>query len=299
MEGTEKKSGTRYTELMGPDDVGVERQPQVSISAVRAGPRWRHGRLAVRCLGLLSALLLVVDIGLGAHYNGLGENHNATHIGDEITRIQAKYAAARRSRDEAKRQLAREVSQQETHTQELQHQRRRNADYEVQLKLIEDEKAVLHSQITLAEESCKYCLSRWILLNSKCYYFPFLETSRKDSWYNARDNCIKKGADLAIIDSRQKQMSITKLINDDQVYSRAGAWDGFWIGLRDEQRTWTWLTGKAVSETYWIPGEPNNKGHENCAATYARDNPLETWNNAPCSHSNKWICEMEPRQPVQ
>lgn len=43
---------------------------------------------------------------------------------------------------------------------------------------------------------------------------------------------------------------------------------------------------------YWNHGEPNDQySVEDCAAVYPFNNPLKSWNDAPCSHPLKWICE--------
>uniref|UniRef100_A0A667XY64 C-type lectin domain-containing protein n=1 Tax=Myripristis murdjan TaxID=586833 RepID=A0A667XY64_9TELE len=55
--------------------------------------------------------------------------------------------------------------------------------------------------------TCLHCLPGWVFMNSKCYYFTFSNTFTRRSWQEARDNCKRQGADLAVIDSMEKQVS--------------------------------------------------------------------------------------------
>lgn len=43
-----------------------------------------------------------------------------------------------------------------------------------------------------------------------------------------------------------------------------------------------------------MEGEPNDDmGIEDCAAVYPTSDPMKAWNDVPCSHPLKWICEKE------
>ncbi|KAM4625324.1 uncharacterized protein ACJ7VT_003780 isoform 2-T2 [Polymixia lowei] len=311
MEKTENSdssfSGT-YDKLVCQEEFSVEENPhygnhnqqQVSMSMVRPGSSERHYRVAAVCLGLLCALLLVVDIGLGVYYNKLRDGHlplnGLTHISNELNKLKENERIALQTIDEAKRQLATEIRQQELAKWELEHQKRRGHDYNEQIGTILEENAALQSRVALIKEGCIHCLPGWTFLNSVCYYFPFSDTITRRSWQAARDTCKRNGADLAVIDSRTKQLSISKLINDDQDPSRPMHISGFWIGLRDvqEEGTWRWLDGTTLVEGYWNDGEPNNANNEDCAAVYPRSNPFKAWNDALCGKQYKWICEMAP-----
>ena len=60
---------------------------------------------------------------------------------------------------------------------------------------------------------------------------------------------------------------------------------GFWFGYSDAESegAWLWSDGWAGSFSAWNAGEPNNKGHEDCA-TLAHFDP-NVWNDLPCSYS--------------
>ncbi|KAJ8352921.1 hypothetical protein AAFF_G00136630 [Aldrovandia affinis] len=83
---------------------------------------------------------------------------------------------------------------------------------------------------------CRPCPEGWKQRNSTCYYFS---TERK-SWKDSRIDCLKQGADLVIIESKEKQDFIFK-------DTREGY---YWIGLSDSETEGTWL---------WVDGTPLQK----------------------------------------
>lgn len=157
--------------------------------------------------------------------------------------------------------------------------------------------AGLKSHIPMMKEGCRYCSPGWTYINSVCYFFAFSDVMIRKPWHDARQFCISQGGDLAIVDTRDKQMAISDLINSFDDTSRTIAHRGFWIGLRDTEveGIWKWLDGRRMFEGYWNDGEPNNVGNEDCAAVYPRANPFKAWNDAPCTFELKWICEMAPK----
>lgn len=76
-----------------------------------------------------------------------------TDIGSEVAKLQASYNIAIQSRDEAKKQLAREMSEQQLTKWELEHQKRRTKDYEKQNDKIKMEIASLKSHMPMISES--------------------------------------------------------------------------------------------------------------------------------------------------
>ncbi|XP_040915998.1 CD209 antigen-like [Toxotes jaculatrix] len=295
-----------YNKLISQEDVSVDEHPlyanlekhQVSMSMVRPEFRPNHYRVLAVSLVVLAVILLIVDIGLGVYYNKLTGGHQTiTDINSEVAKLQATYNLAIQRRDEAKKQLAAEVSEQQRTKWELEHQNRRCKDYENKADKIKTEIAGLKSHIPMIEEGCRHCLPGWTFMNSQCYYFAFSEAISRRSWLEARQFCKKQGGDLAVIDSTAKHMAVSELLNNYHDPSRPITQSGFWIGLRDveEEGVWKWLDGRRLAEGYWNDGEPNNLNTEDCAAAYPRANPFKAWNDAPCSYSLKWICEMAPR----
>ncbi|XP_076125930.1 CD209 antigen-like protein C [Alosa pseudoharengus] len=145
------------------------------------------------------------------------------------------------------------------------------------------------------QRACKSCPPDWKALNHSCFYFSPPGGNMREGWDGSRADCVQRGADLAIVDTLEKQTFISKILNGR--HKTFNIWYGYWIGLRDKvnEQTWTWINGSLLTEGYWRDGEPNdyNLFAEDCAATYPTDDTLKSWNDAPCSHPLGWICEKE------
>ncbi|KAB5518543.1 hypothetical protein PHYPO_G00167270 [Pangasianodon hypophthalmus] len=119
---------------------------------------------------------------------------------------------------------------------------------------------------------------RWTSFKSSFYYIP------AKNWNDSRQDCINRGADLVIINSKEEQDFITKQLGG----SRA------WIGLSDiaTEGEWKWVDGTPLTTMYWRTGEPNNANEEDCAEIFEpRD--TECWNDQKCSDLAPWICEKK------
>lgn len=261
----------------------------VSMFSMNPG---RRCRLAVLILALLAAVLLIVDISLGAHYNKLTDTHltidDTERINKEVTTLHDTYKAAVETMKGAKKQLDSEMSRQKQTNWEFEHQTKRSKDYEVQIDKITKEVAALRSHVPMINDGCKYCPTGWILMNSVCYYFPFSDSFGLKTWQQARQFCQLYGGDLLVIDSTDKQnTTVNFLMNHQSEPSR------YWIGLSDlhEEGTWKWVDGTELVEGYWRDGEPNDVGNEDCAEVIAAENFFKAWNDLPCKTPQRWICE--------
>uniref|UniRef100_A0A673W225 C-type lectin domain-containing protein n=1 Tax=Salmo trutta TaxID=8032 RepID=A0A673W225_SALTR len=116
----------------------------------------------------------------------------------------------------------------------------------------------------------------------------FLSTVKKP-WEESRDDCLKRGADLVIINSKMEQKFICGL------NKRA------WIGLTDSvtEGTWKWVDGTPLTTpSYWHLQQPDNGGDN--PANQEKDcvelntvtwHPVKAWNDLSCLHNRYWICE--------
>ncbi|GAA6213654.1 uncharacterized protein LOC108892423 [Lates japonicus] len=268
---------------------------QVSMSNMIPG---RQGRLAIVSLALFAAVLLIVDISLGVHYNRLTDTHltidDTEHIENELNKLQETYKTAIKTMKDAKNQLDSEMSRQTQTNWELEHQTKRTNNYKAQIEKITGDLQSLRSHLPMIHDGCRHCPAGWILMNLVCYYFPFSDGAGYKTWQRAREFCQMHGGDLAVIDNKDKENSTVRVLINNHDASKT--MNGFWIGLRDlhEEGTWKWLDGTILVEGYWNDGEPNDINDEDCAAMYPRENFFKAWNDVGCRQTMKWICEKAP-----
>ncbi|XP_039469816.1 CD209 antigen-like protein A isoform X2 [Oreochromis aureus] len=124
-----------------------------------------------------------------------------------------------------------------------------------------------------------YIQQGWIYFNHSLYYV----SSTKNTWNDSREDCLQRGADLVIINSREEQNFIREFKTRT------------WIGLTDaeKEQTWKWVDGTTLTISFWDTDEPNSLVRdEDCAEIYfyRREN---SWNDTPCGRKNVWICEKK------
>ncbi|XP_037550610.1 C-type lectin domain family 4 member M [Nematolebias whitei] len=304
MEDKENPAGS-YKQLTSQEEATEDELPlhsnqeqqQVTLSTLRPESSLSYHKPLAVSLAVLAVILLAVNIGLGVYYSKLTNGNILRDMSREIAKLQASYNAAVQSRDETQKQLETERKQQQVTKWEYEHLIMRIKDYEKQVERIQMEIASVNSHLPMIREGCRHCLAGWTFLSSRCFYFPFSDTFYRTTWQEARQFCQRLGSDLAIIDSKEKNMAITELVKNNQDFSRSFYQNGYWIGLSDaeDEGVWKWIDGMRLSEGYWNAGEPNDSNNEDCAAVYPKANPFMSWNDAPCSYNLKWICEMSPK----
>ena len=100
-------------------------------------------------------------------------------------------------------------------------------------------------------------------------------------WEDARARCQLWGGDLASFDDLEQQ----------QVVVASGAGDR-WIGLTDaeDEDTWTWVAGEALTYEDWRANEPDDGGPgEDCGQIRGVD---EGWGDAVCGSERDYVCEV-------
>uniref|UniRef100_A0A8C1GWX9 Zmp:0000000924 n=1 Tax=Cyprinus carpio TaxID=7962 RepID=A0A8C1GWX9_CYPCA len=117
------------------------------------------------------------------------------------------------------------------------------------------------------------------------YQFSFYYMSNETkSWTESRQDCLKKGADLIIINSSEEQ----DFVKNNTVKRE------FWIGVTDidVEDIWKWVDGSTLTSGFWASKEPNGGTIENCAVTYLTRWPdLLGWLDVRCNDAYQWICE--------
>ncbi|XP_068583571.1 CD209 antigen-like protein A [Cebidichthys violaceus] len=124
----------------------------------------------------------------------------------------------------------------------------------------------------------RYFQEGWFYLRPSFYYI----SSSKKSWQESRDDCLQRGADLVVINSKEEQ-DFTR-----QFHKLT------WIGLLEGETnvTWKWVDGTPLTKSYWGPGEPNDFEGKIEECVEIKFHEMEnTWNDASCGDQNFWICE--------
>ncbi|KAM9528380.1 C-type lectin domain family 4 member F-like isoform 2-T3 [Salvelinus alpinus] len=126
-----------------------------------------------------------------------------------------------------------------------------------------------------------HCLNKF----ESCWYF--VSTKRK-TWSESREDCVKRGGDLVIINSREEQRFLLSFNK------------GVWIGLTDRETEgfWKWVDGTPLNTSYWGSNQPSIVGHhsnyqeKDCVELRdGQDQPERTWNDLECDNKLNWICE--------
>ncbi|XP_060744661.1 CD209 antigen-like protein E [Tachysurus vachellii] len=124
----------------------------------------------------------------------------------------------------------------------------------------------------------------------KCFSFSssfYFISNEKKNWEKSRKDCKAKGADLVIINSKEEQEFIVKLLDKPET----------WIGLSDtvKEGEWKWVDDTPLNTGSWARGKPNNAGEEDCAVI-SGSSSTGTWNDQKCSAKFPWICEKHVSQ---
>ncbi|XP_070684540.1 uncharacterized protein [Pempheris klunzingeri] len=133
----------------------------------------------------------------------------------------------------------------------------------------------------------------WMYFRGSLYYISHLEKS----WQESRADCLQRGTDLVIINSKEEQVCVEVCVCVCE-FTRSFQ-KLLWIGLTDRQRegTWKWVDGTPLTTSYWAPHEPNGIQYrdEDCAEIklFHQEN---NWNDESCDRRRSWICEKTLRE---
>lgn len=100
-----------------------------------------------------------------------------------------------------------------------------------------------------------------------------------ETWVDAEARCEQLGGHLVVIDSVEEAIAIP---------------EPAWLGLSDRttEGTYRWVTGAALSFTYWSFGEPSGGAFTNCIHT---GGGLSHWSDGPCEFHFPSVCEYDGR----
>ncbi|XP_078021645.1 uncharacterized protein LOC144461835 [Epinephelus lanceolatus] len=153
----------------------------------------------------------------------------------------------------------------------------------INLRIEESYKTLTEERDELKRKLSNFALysnQGWVYFSGSFYYI----SSINKTWQDSRDDCVRRGADLMIINSKEEQEFTRK-------YRQI-----MWIGLTDRETegVWKWVDGTLLTTSFWHSGEPNNyEGtNEDCVAVNYHDYK-NSWNDLECVIKNFWICEKK------
>ncbi|KAJ8414650.1 hypothetical protein AAFF_G00038520 [Aldrovandia affinis] len=233
---------------------------QHTVTTEKSGQSSHPYRLAGVCLGLLCALSLTVAIVLGVLLGSCSKEFRA---------IDSNWSNEKRKNEE-------DLDEKTTTFMGLLAKKFNFLDH--------------YCPFISLKRVCRPCPWGWEQSHSKCYYFS---TGTK-SWDDSRNDCIKQGADLVVIDSEEEQEFISKHTKHPS-----------WIGLSDSgtEGGWLWLDGTPLQndKKFSGSGEPDyyelsyeEYEYSDCAVTLPG---LNKWANKTCYSFQMSVCETEALLP--
>uniref|UniRef100_A0A3Q0RF76 C-type lectin domain-containing protein n=1 Tax=Amphilophus citrinellus TaxID=61819 RepID=A0A3Q0RF76_AMPCI len=143
-----------------------------------------------------------------------------------------------------------------------------------------------------------YAQQGWQYFNGSFYYI----SSTKQNWQDSRDDCLQRGASLAIINSKEEQVLtsfqcfIPICLCLNKKFIRQQQETIIWIGLTDKETEGVskWVDETPLTESFWYSGEPNNyRGSDEDCVVINDYNDENSWNDAVCENQNLWLCEKK------
>ncbi|XP_067305044.1 natural killer cells antigen CD94 isoform X2 [Pseudorasbora parva] len=120
---------------------------------------------------------------------------------------------------------------------------------------------------------CIECAKGWLRFENTCY---FLSQNRL-TWQQSREECQRKGGDLAVITNERVQMYLNKKGNLN-----------YWIGLNHAgTNEWTWINNTVLTVRYW----KDDSSPGDCAILAANEPAERSWHPSQCALHLQYICQ--------
>ncbi|XP_067261363.1 CD209 antigen-like protein E [Chanodichthys erythropterus] len=120
-------------------------------------------------------------------------------------------------------------------------------------------------------------------LETRVTSLRFFFISSELNWSESRKYCRDRGADLVIINTEEKQKFISSIVKES-----------VWIGLSDieTEGRMMWVDNSPLNQEFWFKDQPDDyNGNEDCVELIPTQDAGNNWNDLPCSHKRKGICE--------
>ncbi|XP_067261126.1 C-type lectin domain family 4 member G-like [Chanodichthys erythropterus] len=236
------------------------------------------------CLGIICVVLLVSII--AQHISNTAERESlfksyknaVEEFNQTINRLQHNYTELMTEKDQLKNNfssLSQKKLELETRVNDLTAEKK-------QLKgsfdSLSQKKLELERNVTSLSEELQKEKSKGNLCGPVCLF----KSDEEKSWSDSRQYCRDRGADLVIINTEEKQKSISSFIKER-----------VWIGLSDieNEGNMTWVDNSTLNHGFWYEEEPNNAGGNEDCVELMPVNTIQNWNDLPCSEKRKGICE--------
>ncbi|XP_030222950.1 C-type lectin domain family 4 member C [Gadus morhua] len=158
----------------------------------------------------------------------------------------------------------------------VQHKKTVSMDRDVE-QLLQRLKNVTEQRDSVNSQQC--CPSGWDKFGMKCYRI----SNVLGSWNKSREFCFSQGADLVVVDSKEKMDFI----------SRYDSY--FWFGATDVagEGMWRWVDGTVLSldNPSWSRGGPQGGGDSNCLLRAYELNQFK-WTDESCDTITVGLCEQ-------
>ncbi|XP_047197604.1 C-type lectin domain family 4 member M [Hippoglossus stenolepis] len=276
-----------------------------SVSTVRLGSRSVPlYPLVIVCLGVLNTVLLLTAVVIGIYCGKVDkesapEQMTASTLFIEVKQLQFIQSGAVQVQKETEEELEKACRSIEHLQQQIEQNKTLGDAIQRQLETLHVEQATIKSSSSDIRLNCGRCPSGWIMLNESCYFHSKSESSALKSWANSREDCIRRGGDIAVIEDYAEQVNLNEYLPKllpfrEWLRAGPGIWIGFTLQAGD---TWMWVNNVTLlGEGFWIDGEPNHEGQQskNCGAFMNMANFERTWFGAHCLANKEWLCKMGP-----
>uniref|UniRef100_A0AAY5L218 C-type lectin domain-containing protein n=1 Tax=Esox lucius TaxID=8010 RepID=A0AAY5L218_ESOLU len=202
---------------------------------------------------------------------------------EERDQLQTRYKALTEERDQLQtryKALTEERDQLQTRYKTLTEER---DQLQTSYKTHTEERDKLQRDRDTFQSLLVKCPNGWKEFGNHFYYV----STEKNNWEDANQDCLKRGAQLVIINNQKEQKFLITL----NIRT--------WIGLTDHETegTWKWVDDTPLTTAYWGDEEPTNGGgkygEEDCAEINNSwySDPVKKWNDVSCTTLLNWICE--------